>query len=226
MTKLLTIITPLLLLLFLSNCRKSTSIEITVHNYDIGENVPNAEVVIIERKQGGLLNSSAECKIISTATTDASGHCSFNRERLRIGKKYDYFMGVKSAYGVEQNLPCEGKASGFLKIGDSNEFTLATGKFKAEFILQINNMLTPSVAGDSLIVVCNNLGGGTFMLGGGWLDPNYPLPSQNPLISGPEKTEAGKKVIYIRKRKLGAVTFSIDTALVRPLETRTYVIDW
>lgn len=54
--------------------------------------------------------------------------------------------------------------------------------------------------------------------------PGFPFNAS--ILTSAEKTNAGKNVVYIRKRKMGIVTSSIDTVKVYPYQTFIYTVNW
>lgn len=216
-------------------CKKSTDIKITLFNYSLGEPVANAQVALVERKEGALFSKNDGCTEIAHATTDADGVCHFNSEKLRKNKAYDYFVGVTNAYGMAQFYPCEGKTSGFIDKGGSQEQTLNSGEFDGFLIVKENNLLSPSSPSDSIYIhilsdyytIPDHSQGG----GGGVLnaysyygDKGYPYPSE--LTSNPIKTPCGIKTVHVRKRKMGVVSVSDDKVKVYPNQTATVTINW
>jgi hypothetical protein len=133
-------------------CRKKTSIEAEVYNYALAEPIANARVVLVERKESGLFVSDVSCMEIASATTDAKGNCSFDKEKLKNGAKHTYYLAVAEAYEKTQDYPCGGKTSGFLDAGGSHIQALESSAFDAFFKVQYNNLLNPSQPGDSLIL--------------------------------------------------------------------------
>ncbi|MCU0360193.1 MAG: hypothetical protein MUF75_05650 [Bacteroidia bacterium] len=217
-------------------CKKKTSIEAKVYNYALAEPVANAKVVLVERKESGLFVSDVSCIEIASATTDTEGNCSFDKEKLKTGAKYTYYLAVAEAYGKAQDYPCGGKTSGFLEIGENQNQKLDVGGIEATLRIQFNNLLNPSQPGDSLIIGLSTIEYNTpkgIALGGGGVFSAFPYYNINSppnfpaiLLTEPQQTEAQRLKRYIRKRKLGVMTIKVDTIKVRPYETNTVVIDW
>ena len=226
-----------LLALAITTCKKKTSVKVKVYNYALAEYVANATVVLVEKKGengGGIFSGSASCKEIASAITDSNGECFFDEEKLRKNKKYDYFFAITNIYDQVQNYPCEGKS--YLDKGKTQEIILDGSYYDGYIIVQENSLLNPSQQDDSLslhILSANYYlpgqsvpygGGGvinTYFLYGG---SGYPFP--NTLSSNSIKTQGGKKIVFIRKRKMGVVTTTVDTVKVYPNQTTTIPINW
>jgi hypothetical protein len=171
MVKSLKVFALLVVVLGFYTCKKKTAIEANVYNYRLDEPVANARVVLVERKESGLLVSDISCTEIASATTDAQGNCSFDKEKLKTGAKYTYYLAVAEAYGKAQDYPCGGKTSGFLEIGENQNQKLDVGGIEATLRIQFNNLLNPSQPGDSLIIGLSTIEYNTpkgLALGGGF----------------------------------------------------------
>ena len=215
-------------------CKKKTTIKVTVFNYALNEPIADAKVVLVKRKLSSF-GASYSCEEIDSKTTDAKGQCSFDREKLRTGSSYQYYFGISSAYGIQQTYPCGGKTSGFIKVGETQEQMLNVNEFDANFRVQLNNFLIPSMVNDSFDVRVNSPmyevpnqpyafgGGGVFSKSGYQWGGGNPSPV---VLSDFIKTNAGKNTVHIRKRKLGVVTTSIDTVKIYPNETKIIEINW
>lgn len=221
------------------HCRKRTGVSVQVYNYALDEPVRGAVVVLVEKKGdagGGIFSGNASCQEVAHTTTDENGYCSFDRERLRTGKKYTYFAAVKEAYGHSQSYPCGGKTSGFLDVGKSNTQTLNTSDYPAYFQVRYNNLLNPSVSGDSLIVAINTplymIPGEPYPFGGGGAFGAFPyygcngFPFASQILLNKTTTNAGNHVMRIRKRKLGVVSTYTETIKIQPYETKIIDINW
>jgi hypothetical protein len=220
--------------LVLTTCKKKTSIDVILYSYALNEPVANAKIGLVQRK----LHASSgtySCEEVDSKITDAMGHCNFDREKLRTNSSYQYFIGIAEAYGKPQDYPCGGKSSGFLKVGEKQNQFYDVGIIEAYVKVQINNLMSPSIIGDSLFVAVANpkyqipgqpniIGGGSVLLAGGWNTgfSNYPAV----IITEGKKTDAGKNTVHIRKRKMGVVTTSIDTVKIYPYETKVIEINW
>lgn len=222
-------------------CRKRTGVKVQVYNYALDEPVRGAVVVLVEKKGdagGGIFSGNASCQEVAHTTTDEDGYCSFDRERLRTGKKYTYFAAVKEAYGRGQSYPCGGKTSGFLDVGKSNTQTLNTSDYPAYFQVRYNNLLSPSVPGDSLSVGINapryTVPGEPYPFGGGGMfysvhqygGYGYPYLSSFILKPYHDHSNAGNHVMIVYKRKLGVVTTYTETIKIQPYETKIIDINW
>jgi hypothetical protein len=144
-------------IIFISyTCRKKTTIDVTVFDYALNEPVADAKVVMVERKESGVFTSNASCNEIASAICDANGNCTFDKEKLRTGSSYKYFIAITESYGKEQTYPCEGKTSGFLDIGSMNKKNIEVGIIPAYFKVQLNNFLIPSQTNDSFFISIKN----------------------------------------------------------------------
>jgi hypothetical protein len=208
--------------------------EVTVFNYALNEPVAGATVVLVERHQGGFKSTS--CREVASVTTDEKGECSFEKEKLKKNKDYDYFLAVSNAYSVGLNYPCEGKNSGFLEKGKNKAVTLDVGNFDGNINVKYINLLNPSQQYDTLSIRITSaeytIPGQTYPIGGGGVfigEPYYgcngfPFPAS--FGADPVKTSCGSKVVKIRKRKMGIITTSVDTVKVYPNQTTTVEINW
>jgi hypothetical protein len=222
-----------ILILFCS-CKKKTSIKTQVFNYALGEPIANATIVIVERHQNGWTNTS--CREIASATTDSNGECEFDKEKLRRRGSYDYFLAIGNAYGQPQSYPCGGKTSGFLEVGKNNEQNLNASYFDAFFKVQYNNLLNPSQPGDSLNIYITSpkfsVPGEPFPFGGGGAFGAFPyygcngFPFPAVFTTASTKTNAGKHIMTIYKKKVGVISTSVDTVKIYPYETKTIEINW
>jgi hypothetical protein len=157
-----------------TTCKKKTNIDVTLFNYALNEPVANAKVVLVERKLS-TFGSNYSCEEIDSKTTDANGKCSFDREKLKTNSKYQYYLAKTEVYGKAQTYPCEGKTSGFLKVGSTSRQTIEAGNFPAFFKVQLNDFLIPSQANDSFFVSVRNpeykVPGEQYPRGGGEFSP-------------------------------------------------------
>lgn len=218
----------------LNSCKSRTGITVQVFNPLIQQNVPNAEVVLIERKSaGGVFSPSSECREIANATTGKEGKCFFDGEKLKTAKKSDYFCAIKKSWQLEQSYPCSGKTSGFIDVGKSTEVILIDD-LPRTFIIEYNKLFSPSIPGDSLIVFPKRLefpnpkggtvGGGGVSGGGKCVSSgtnNYP-----DTFSGQPNKLSGIVVLSIRKRKLGVLTTTFDTIIALPNTITKAQINW
>lgn len=101
--------------------------------------------------------------------------------------------------------------------------------------MQYNNLLNPAQPGDSIHIYIStplyylpgepySFGGGAFLDFSSYNDHNYPYPSFIDIPS--KKTNAGKNVLKIYKKKMGIITQTIDTIKIYPYETKTIEINW
>jgi hypothetical protein len=223
------------LVIFIS-CKKETNIDVTVYNYAMGEPVADATVVLLEQSGTTGSGSNASCKVIATATTDNNGHCVFSKEKLSTSSSYQYACNVSNAYGKDQTYTCGQKSSNLLQVGKTNELTLNLSYFEAYIQVQINNVLTPSQSGDSLAIGIATpkyqvpdqpypFGGGG-VTSGVYSTTSSQYPFSTSILWAPQKTNAGKNSVYIRKRKMGVVTVIYDTIKIQPYQTGTYTVNW
>jgi hypothetical protein len=181
-------------------------------------------------------SGSSTCKTIASATTDGNGECTFDKEKLRKDKSYQYACNVSYAYGKEQFYTCGQKYGNAIQVGKPNTQILNASSFEAYVRVQVNNVLSPSSTGDSLIIRVNGpkyqAPGQSFPFGGGGVafgdysttSPLYPYPQS--ILWPSKKTDAGKNSVYIRKRKMGVVTVIYDTIKIQPDQTGIYTINW
>ncbi|MEO6302853.1 MAG: hypothetical protein ABIP51_06750 [Bacteroidia bacterium] len=208
-----------------------------VYNYALSEYVANATVVLIEKKGdngGGILVGNASCKEIAWAITDSNGECFFDKEKLKSNKKYDYFFTISNIYGQTQNYPCQGK--NYLDKGKVQEIILDGSYYDGYLKVQYNNLLNPSQQDDSLNVRITstyyNLPNEPYAFGGDGVFVAFPFygcngfPFPAILYVNSIKTQGGKKIVNIRKRKMGIVTTTIDTVKVYPNQTTIVPINW
>ncbi len=227
----------ILLIMFLSACRKKTDIKVRVYNYALGEPITDAKVVLIKTKlSGGLFSAGYDCKTIEEKTVDADGYCFFSDEKLRTDKTYQYACKIKYAYGKDVRYNCNPTENSVVIAGKTNEKILHDETFDCFFKVIYNNTLNPSISGDSLIVYMTSpiyeVPGQPFPFGGGGVfnnknlnaDNNYPYPSY--FSSDLIKSFAGKHVLKIYKKKMGVVTQTVDTIKIYPYETKTIEINW
>ncbi len=235
MKKLILILLPILIIL--TACRKKSDISITAWNYALAEPIAGAEIAIFEVEyQGGLFNPGINCKEIAHATTDNNGKCIFNDLKLKKNKKLQHAAKIKYAYGKEQFYNCNVTKNSEVKLGNNN-LILNSSDFSCFFKVQYNNLLTPSQLGDSLIVSLSTpkyeVPGQPYPFGGGGVfgaSPYYgcngfPFPIQFQ-IDEIKKSNAGKHVLKIYKKKMGIVSQTIDTVKIYPYETKTIEINW
>ncbi len=219
-------------------CKRKTTIKIKVYNAALAEYVANATVAIVEKKGdagAGILGAAASCKEIFTATTDANGECTFDKEKLKTKNKVNYFCAVTQSWGQVQYYSCGNRTDRFLTVGKTNDIIVGD-EAEAYFQIQYNNLLNPSQAGDSLVVGLitieyTNPKGSVVQGGGGVFgnrnengDNNFPY--QNIWLTTKEKTKAQRLLRYVKKRKLGVVTTSVDTIKVYPNKDNIIQINW
>jgi 5-hydroxyisourate hydrolase-like protein (transthyretin family) len=220
--------------LFLTNCKKKTTIDVIVYDYAMGEPVSNAVVVLVDRKETGVFSSNTSCKEVARANTDSEGRCSFNNEKLKTKSSVQYYVAIAEAYNKTQSYPCGGRTSGYVKVGSVQKTVLDAGSFDAFLKVQYNNLLNPSQAGDSLVITIANpkyqVPGEPYLYGGGgvfYALPTYTGLTPDPIIiTSAVKTNAGKNTVHIRKRKMGVVTHTVDTIKIYPYETRLVPVNW
>lgn len=222
--------------ILLNACRKKSDIIITAYNYALAEPIANAEVIIVESSySGNLFSASVKCKQIASATTNANGQCVFNDLKLKKNGSQQYAAKIKYSYGKSDFYNCNVTENSKVSLGN-NDLVLNSSDYDAYFRVHYNNTLNPSISGDSLIVSMANPkytvpgqpysfgGGGVFSAAPYYGCPQYPFNSS--IITTIEKTNAGKNLLYIRKRKMGVVTTSIDTIKIYPYETKTIEVNW
>lgn len=232
--KYLIIVLPLGLL---TTCRKKSDIEITAYNYALGEPIANAEVIIVESTlRGGLFNASSDCREIASATTNKEGRCAFDNLKLKTKKGVQYAAKIKYSYGKSDRYNCNVTQNSEVKKGSSNKLILNSSTYDSYFKVQYNNLLNPSIPGDSIIVYLTSPkyevpgqpypfgGGGVFNDFNSFYDPNFPYPEV--INTQTEETNAGKHVLKIYKKKMGVVTQTIDTIKIYPYETKMIEINW
>lgn len=230
------LIPTICVLLFFTTCRKKSDVTITAWNYALAEPIANAEVIIVESKfEGGLFNANSTCKEIAKAITDANGKCIFNDIKLKKTKGVQYAAKLKYSYGKSDRYNCNVTENSEVKLGNST-VVLNSSTYDCFFKIQTNNLLTPSLPGDSLIARIKSPkyevpgqpypfgGGGVFFTGPYYGANGFPYPST--LFSEVKPTNAGKNVLYIRKRKLGIITQTVDTIKIYPYETKLIEINW
>jgi hypothetical protein len=233
--KKLVFLIPVIILLY--TCRKKSDISITAWNYALAEPIANAEVGIFEVEyQGGLFNAGTKCKEVAHATTDNEGKCFFNSIKLKKNKKVQYSAKVKYSYGKDDRYNCNVTENSEVKLGNNN-LVLNNSAYDCFFKVQYNNLLNPSQLGDSLIVSLSTpkyeVPGQPYPFGGGGVfgaSPYYgcngfPFPPQFQ-IDEIKKSNAGKHVLKIYKKKMGIVSQTIDTVKIYPYETKTIEINW
>lgn len=217
----------------LLTCKKKTTINVKVFNPALNEYVAGTVVVLLETKDGSFLSKS-DCNEIATATTDANGNASFDKEKLRKGSKYHYKLGIKESWGIAHQNPCGSQTQDYLDVGKTQEVQLSD-YMETSLNVQYNNLLNPSIAGDSLTLVINtstyydpmigrSQGGGvsiSFPYNG---DGTYPYPST--LSYSSIKFNAGKLAVFIHKRKMGIVTDTSYTVKAYPNQTNVIQINW
>ena len=224
------------LIFLLSACRKKSDITITAYNYALAEPIANAEVIIVESSySGNIFSASVKCKQIASATTDANGQCVFNDLKLKKNGSQQYAAKIKYSYGKSDFYNCNVTDNSKISLGNNN-LILNSSDYNAYLRVQYYNTLNPSISGDSLIVSIASprytVPGQPFPFGGGgvfvgWLFHDHPMyPFNSSILTTSEKTNAGKNVLRIRKRKMGVVTTSIDTIKIYPYETKIIEINW
>lgn len=233
MINLLKYVLIIVCLVFLTTCKKKTTIKVKLFNPALNEYVANAKIVLVERKQTA---RETTCMEIASAVTDNNGNCYFDKEKLRSTSKYQYYCAVTESWGVQQSYPCAGKSSRFLSKGDEQDW-LMTDYADGYLQVQLNNLLNPSQPADSLIVdifsavyydplLGHTQGGGGLFIALPYHDINNPPNYPAVILDNPIKTLGGRKVVRIRKRKFGVVTTQIDTIKVYPGQTKLYQINW
>lgn len=134
----------------LLTCKKKTTINVKVFNPALNEYVAGTVVVLLEIKDGSAL-SKGDCNEIATATTDANGSASFDKEKLRKGNKYHYKLGIKESWGIAHRDPCGSQTQNYLEVGKTQEVQLSD-YVEIEYKVEYNSTyLNPSISGDSLI---------------------------------------------------------------------------
>ncbi|MCA0430496.1 MAG: hypothetical protein LCH32_08335 [Bacteroidetes bacterium] len=223
------------ILIVFTTCRKKSDITITAWNYAMAEPITNAEVAIFEVKyKGGLFSAGTECKEIAHATTDANGQCFFSNLKLNKNNGLQYAAKVKYSYGKADFYNCNVTENSEVKVLNKNDLTLNSSDYDAFIKFQFNNILNPSISGDSIWFSSKtrayNLPEKPYPYGGGGLlntfykynGNNYPSVITTNIL----KTYAGKIPIYIYKKKMGIVSQTIDTIKIYPYETKTIEINW
>ncbi|MBL7912027.1 MAG: hypothetical protein JNJ41_13295 [Bacteroidia bacterium] len=183
----------------------------------------------------GKYAGSNDCKEISSAITDNNGECFFDREKLIVSKKHNYFVAVKESWGLEQFYPCGGSQLTYIDVGNNNDKVLIDVG-EADLAIHYNNLFSPSQQYDSLIVNFatieyidtkgnffpgdQNIFGAIYFYGCN----GFPFPSTYTVPTQKFKSQRLKRII--RKRKMGIVTTSIDTVKVYPNQTTTFSINW
>ena len=226
------------ILCLFTTCRKKSDIEITAYNYALGEPIADAEVIIVESKlRGGLFSASAECEEIAHATTDANGRCAFDNLKLKTKKGVQYAAKIKYSYGKDDFFNCNVTQNSEVEKAGANNLVLNSSTYDCYFKVKINNLLDPSISGDSLYEYATSPryevpgqpypfgGGGVFI---GWSshgDNGFPYP---PVVVSDKwvKSNAGKHVLKIYKKKMGVVTQTVDTIKIYPYETKLIEINW
>ncbi len=227
----------LTILCLFTTCRKKSDIEITAYNYALGEPIVNAEVIIVESTlRGGLFNASSDCKEIASATTDDEGRCAFDNLKLKTKRGIQYAAKLKYSYGKSDRYNCNITENSEVKKDGTSNLILNSSIYDAFFKVQINNLLNPSIPGDSLIVGMmspeHNAPDQPYPFGGGGVFYSAPFygangfPFPDVLYSDVKPTSAGKNVLNIRKKKMGVVTQTIDTIKIYPYETKIIEINW
>ncbi len=226
----------MLLAFLLVTCKKKTSINVKVYNYALGEPIANATVVLVEKKDGGIFGGSVGCNEIASAATDSNGDCSFDNEKLKSNKKYDYFFGIKEAYGISESYSCGGKTSGFVIKGKLQETILNASYYNGSIKVQYNNLLNPSLPNDTLYVRITSafytILGEPYAFGGGGVlistntQSSSGYPYSNSFLTNPISTQCGKKIVNVRKIKMGILSTSIDTVKVYPNQTTLVQVNW
>ena len=217
----------------ITSCKKNTTVTVKLFNPALNEYVANATIVLLEQTDKSLFSSSS-CKEIASATTDANGVAVFSKENLRTSSSYHYQLGVKDSWGIAHENTCSTQTQNYLDVGKTQEIQISD-YIEAQFEMQINNALNPSISGDSLVsivapmvyydpMIGHTQGGG----GGGYgvLTQGTTYPSI--IITPKTKIFANRLVVTTRKRKMGVVTESIDTVRMHPYNgaVTTVQINW
>lgn len=215
-------------------CKKKTTIHVKVFNPALNEYVAGAVISLMEIKDGSLF-SKDECNEIATATTDGNGIAQFDKEKLRKKNKYHYKLGIKESWGIAHQNPCGSQTQDYLDVGKTQEVQLSD-YMETSLNVQYNNLLNPSISGDSLTVVINTAvyydpmsgrtqgGGGVFISFPHNGDGSYPYPS--PLSYSSVKFNAGKLVVVLHKRKMGVVSDTMYTVKAYPNQSNIIQINW
>ncbi|MFN8116223.1 MAG: hypothetical protein U0W65_08920 [Bacteroidia bacterium] len=220
-------------LFLFTTCKKKTTIIVKVFNPALNEYVEGAVVSLLEIKQSSFL-VKGDCNEIATATTDVNGVATFDKEKLRTANKYKYKLAIKESWGISHQDPCGSAREDYLDVGKSQELRL-DDYLETEVKIQNNNLLNPSQSGDSLILSVttanylnsdghNQGGGGVFASYSYYGSAAYPYPAY--MLSNKQTCNAGKLLIFQRKRKMGIVTTTIDTVKAYPNQTNIIQINW
>lgn len=226
------------ILIVFTTCRKKSDITITAWNYALGEPIANAEVIIIESQyKGGLFNAGIQCKEIAHATTDGEGKCVFNNLKLKKNNGVQYAAKIKYSYGKSDNYNCNVTENSEVKLERTNNLVLNSSTYDCFLKVQFNNLLNPSQPNDSIAIGLISpkyevpkqpypFGGGGVYSGWSYYGDNgFPYPSIV-ISNSPVKSNAGKHVLKIYKKKMGVVTQTIDTVKIYPYETKVIEINW
>ena len=147
-----TLLLAVVCLVALSACKKKTSIQVRVFNYAMNEPITDAKVTLIQTQvSGGLFSGGYTCKTIAEQTADANGYCYFDKEKLRMGSDYEYACKISYAYGTEQAYNCTPTQNSKVDVGKDNDKIIHNESFDAYVRVQYNNLLNPSMSGDSLL---------------------------------------------------------------------------
>ena len=136
----------------LTACKKKTSIKVRVFNYAMNEPITDAKVTLIESQvSGGSFSGGYSCKTIDEQTVDADGYCYFDKEKLRTSSDYQYACKISYAYGRDQAYNCTPTQNSKVDVGKDNDKIIHNESFDAYVRVQYNNLLNPSMSGDSLL---------------------------------------------------------------------------
>ena len=142
-----------------TTCKKKTTITVKVFNPALNEYVAGAVVSLLEIKETQTFignGSKTTCSEIATATTDANGVATFDREKLHKANKYKYKVGIKESWGIEHPLPCSSQTQDYLDVGETQEVQLSD-YLDTQVKIQYNNVFNPGTNGDSLICLIDQV---------------------------------------------------------------------
>lgn len=228
---------PLAILCLFTTCRKKSDIEVTAYNYALGEPIANAEVVIMESTPGGrFFSASSDCRKVASAITNNDGRCTFYDLKLKTRKGVQYSAKIRSSYGDRHSYDCSVTEESEVKKNRSGSLILNSSIYSCNFIVRYKNLLNPSIPGDSLYVYIASakyeVPGQPYPFGDEVVfiaSPSYGrngFPFASTVLTDPRKTYTGRHILKIYKKKMGAVTQTIDTVKIYPYETKLIEINW
>ena len=237
--KLFQLISLIILTLVFSTCKKKTTITVKVFNPALNEYVAGAVVSLLEIKDSkGFIGIGAktDCNEIATATTDANGIATFDKEKLRTANKYKYKLAIKESWGISHKNPCGSQTQDYIDVGKTQEIQLSD-YLEIEYKVEYNSSyLNPSMSGDSLISVIQPMvyydpmightqggGGGDYII----LTYNNNYPITTTTYSQKTTIFANRLVVTTRKRKMGVASTTVDTVRAYPSNGVTIVkLNW